>query len=180
MRGMTLWSGAESGRILIALLLLGLVAATGLAHEARVTVELLVPPIQTLRVDPIVLDLPTPSATDLNRGYIEFGRPAQARVRSNTPWQLAIRLGLSSANGSGKAIAKPRNLQWTTERGEICDVGREWTIVAGGPACAEQVTVELPFRVPATWTTMPPGDEEWRIDYQLLPAEGVHLARSGR
>ncbi len=161
----------------IVLVILGLVATAGLAHEARVSVELLVPPIQILEVDPIVLDLPIPTPPDLNRGYLEFGQPVQAHIRSNTPWQLAIRLDLS-ATGSERAIAKPKTLQWVNERGELIDIGPEWVIVARGPR-ADPLTVRLPFRVPATWTTMPPGDEEWRIDYQLLPAEGVHLARNG-
>jgi hypothetical protein len=182
--GLTGWGGgARTGvirgalqvGILVACLVVGVPAG---GAESTVIVELLVPPIQRLQVEPILLELPMPTAADLRRGHLDLAEPAAVRIRSNAPWRLSMRLAAAAgvAAGAGAAakndVSVPLRVQWVDTDGRVSEISEQWLAVASGGATLREQTVAISLRVPLSWTTAHPGESELRIDYRLEPVPG--------
>jgi hypothetical protein len=165
-------------RLLWAIIAILLVGAWPLkAEEVLVSVEIMVPPLQWLSVDPSVLDVPSVSATDLNRGHIDFSQPVRIGVRSNIDWQLVARLGsVSSAEHKNRAVF-PKVMGWLAEQSTVFEIGKNWIVIANGLATEEEADLILNLRLPVGWTQTLPGESELRLDYQLLPADNAMVAQ---
>jgi hypothetical protein len=144
--------------------------AAAIETEARVEVEVMVPPLQRLEVDPLVLVTPEIQAEDLTVGFAELPRPIVLTVSSNTPWELFVR-----AAGDGKAAGDFETkgtspLEWAVGSMSYRALGPEWTAVAsgGGPVAAE--TVELHLRLRLIPGELEPGVYEPRLEYRLVTA----------
>ena len=165
--------------ILVACLVAGVPAG---GAESTVIVELLVPPIQRLQVEPIILELPMPTAADLRRGHLDLAEPAAVRIRSNTPWRLSMRLAAAAGVAAGVAagagavakgdVSVPLRVQWVDADGRVSEIGEQWLAIASGGATLREQTVAISLRVPLSWTTAHPGESELRIDYRLEPVPG--------
>jgi hypothetical protein len=138
--------------------------------EASVEVEVMVPPLQRLDVDPPVLVMPEIRAEEIAAGYAEVSRPIVLTVFSNTLWELSIRsAGDDKAGRADEPIGSPR-LQWAVGNGPLQPLTAEWTTVMTGSAPAAKERVELRLRVPLRSAAMKPGIYEPQIEYRLAPA----------
>lgn len=153
-RSLALWISA----------LLSCLAAAGPAPaaEARVEVELIVPVVQRLTVEPAVIGGPLITSEDLARGHADLAEPVRIGVHSNVPWDLSIRL---------PAPGGPR-LLWNTTGTRFLDLPEQWVGITSGRTWCSRTEVLLRLRLPLSWTTMQPGRYEPRVEYRLAPWAG--------
>lgn len=139
--------------------------------EVRVEVAAIVPPLQRLEVDPLILVAPEIRTEDLAIGYAELTQPVVLTVSSNVPWNLSVRWagGEKIVDGSVQRISSL--LDWSARNSPFRPLTGEWAVVVSdrGPAAAERV--ELHLRVPLLSGAPPPGIYQPRLEYRLAPAE---------
>lgn len=146
---------------------LGVSPARAEADGSVVVVELLVPPLQALTVEPVVLETPTPTAEDLRTGFLDLPGAVTARIQSNQPWCLAAR----------RADAFCAPVECVRPEREPLPIEEAWTVVAAGAPTEERI-VEFSLRIPLTWESAVPGLHELRLDYRLWPAGSIDLAET--
>lgn len=139
--------------------------------EVRVEVEAIVPPLQRLAVDPLVLATPEIQAEDLAAGFVWLPEPVVLSVSSNVPWEVSIRLAGHDKAGDGGAGRDASILDWSARNAQFRPVTGEWATVAAsrGPAASERV--ELHLRVPLRPGETTPGVYHLQLDYRLVPAD---------
>ncbi len=139
--------------------------------EVRVEVGVIVPPLQRLDVDPLILVAPEIRTEDLAIGYAELTQPVVLTVSSNVPWNLSVRWVVDEkiVVGGGRGISSL--LDWSVRNSPSRPVTGEWAVVVSnrGPTAAERV--ELHLRVPLLAGAPPPGIYQPRLEYRLAPAE---------
>ncbi len=140
-------------------------AATARTNDPAVIVEVLVPPVQTLSLEPVVLDLPVPTSGDLRAGHLDLPEAVTARIRSNEPWSLAAR----------RADEFCAPVECRQSPGAWQPIEETWTVLAMGAPTEEDVVV-LSMRIPLNWENAVPGTHELRLDYRLSPAGAGDLA----
>ena len=139
--------------------------------EVRVEVEAIVPPLQRLEVDPLVLVAPEIRTEDLAIGYAELAQPVVFTVSSNVPWNLSVRWVGDEKVVEGSGRGSFSLLDWSTRNSPSRPLTGEWAVVVSdrGPTAAERV--ELHLRVPLLAGAPPPGIYQPRLEYRLAPAE---------
>ena len=140
-------------------------AASAGTSDPVVIVEVLVPPVQTLSLEPVVLDLPVPTSGDLRAGHLDLPEAVTARIRSNEPWSLAVR----------RADEFCAPVECKQSPGAWQPIDETWTVFAMGAPTEEDV-VTLSMRIPLSWQNAVPGTHELRLDYRLSPAGAGDLA----
>jgi hypothetical protein len=146
-------------------LLLAACPARGVS-ELRLNVQVIVPPLQRLDVDPAVLTAPVASVGDLEVGYLEVSPVIVLKVHSNVAWDLAIR----SRNPGERAPEEPGSLPLLWASGnDFRALNENWCLLLSGPAGAGGVEARLRIRIPIDCTTGP-GLYEPRLEYRLAPA----------
>jgi hypothetical protein len=130
-----------------------------------VHIDLLVPPVQKLEMVNPILVMPTLTATDLSRNFIDLPERIGMQVSSNTPWELSVRLTETS---SARSESLPSLL--CAARGESPrPLDRDWQLVARGDPGAK-IEVSLGLRVPLDLSGFIPGTHEVTLDYRLTSA----------
>lgn len=135
------------------------------AQTARIEVELVVPPLRRLQVEPQVVTAPVITASDLQAGFVDLSHPVTLQLCSNGPWELRLRTSPVVAVPG----ADPVRLLWSLEESAFRPLGLEWTRIAGG-ARASGWRRELQLRIPLTWNLVRPGVYQPRIEYELVPS----------
>jgi hypothetical protein len=155
--------------VLLACLLLCRMAGRAQADAVRAEVELMVPVLQRLQVEPPVLNFPPVTSTDLQAGFLDLGQPIELSVWSNTAWELDVRQAV--VDGKQAAGAAPMKLSWSTEGIAYTPLAEDWAAVAGGEAGSAPARVLLRLRLPLGWIETRPGVYEPRIEYRVRPRE---------
>jgi hypothetical protein len=137
--------------------------------EVRVEVEMMVPPLQRLEVDPPVLVMPEIQAEDVASGFAEMPRAIVLTVSSNTAWELAIRWSGDGRSANGVTPKGSPTLDWAAGNGPFQALSPDWAMVATGVA-TESEQIELRLRVPMRPGEVIPGTYEPRLEYRLAAA----------
>lgn len=140
-------------------------AAAGVA-EARLEVQVVVPPLQRVALGAQVHPLPDVTAMDLVAGYIEPPHPIRVTLFSNCPWELRLR---RAAGGLAPQRSDPAIL-WKAGRERFVPLDNDWTTAAAGPR-AGGTRCDIQLRIPLSWSTSPPGVVEPRLEVDLVPME---------
>jgi hypothetical protein len=154
--------------ILAAILSSGWGAPAG-AAVLRAEVELMVPLLQRLEVEPAVLAFPGITATDLQAGFLGLGKPIELTVFSNAPWDLCLR-GIDG-EGDRPEEASPAALQWSMDGKSFHPLTDEWVVAASGDVIASGARLRLQLRLPLGWIQSRPGVYQPRLEYRLRPRE---------
>jgi hypothetical protein len=140
-------------------------------QEVRVEVQLVVPPMQRLRVEQAVVSLPPVTTTDLRAGYLDLPSPIRLRLDSNCPWELSLRTAEEPAASSwaaARATPGSVSLLWSLGGSHFLPLTGPWTRVDGDVRALGR-PVEVNLRIPLSWMAIPPGAYQPRIEYQLAP-----------
>jgi len=131
------------------------------AGGALAEIDLAVPPLQRLEVEPGLLGIPTPTSGDFSRGRLDLPDPIFVEVWSNVPWTLSLR-----AAEEGAAVP----LFYRVDGSRYLPLDGEWRVVARGEGTADRERVRLELRLLLSWTEALPGLYEPRVEYRLDPA----------
>jgi hypothetical protein len=164
----------SAGRLAMAAVCLLSLAVPGASSagetEVRVELEAIVPPLQRLEVDPLVLVAPEIQAEDLTVGYAELSQPVVLTVSSNVPWDLSVRWAHEGKIAAGGGPETASLLEWSVRNGAFRALTGEWAVVASNRGPAEAERMELRLRVPLLSGAPPPGTYQPRLEYRLAPA----------
>jgi hypothetical protein len=152
----------------LALFLFGCADQAG-AAVVRAEVELMVPLLQRLEVEPAVLAFPAVTSTDLQAGYLGLGKPIELTVFSNAPWELCVRA--IGEGGSRPENPVPATLLWSFDGQAFTPLTEEWAVTAAGEPGATGTRLHLQLRLPLGWIQSRPGVYQPRLEYRLRPRE---------
>lgn len=162
------WTGLPLALSLGTLLSLG-ASHQALAGEARLRLEMIVPAVQRLEVDPAVLSAPALTSTDLAQGYVDLDQVITITLYSNTPWELSIRRPEDPSGDTGpRSVA----LEWSRGGRAYLPLTEHWTVLAADSQPVHGSRIELKLRVPLSWTGIEPGTYEPQVEYRLARAGG--------
>ncbi|MBN1825047.1 MAG: hypothetical protein JW958_02195 [Candidatus Eisenbacteria bacterium] len=131
------------------------------AGQALVEIDLAVPALQRLDVNPGLLGIPSPASGDFARGCLDLSDPIEVEISSNIPWILSLR----AAEEEEKAP-----LFFRVEGSRYLPLDTEWRVVARGDGAANRERIRIDLRILLSWTGVVPGLYEPRIEYRLAPS----------
>jgi hypothetical protein len=157
----------DVGRALAAAVALAILAtASAAASTVSVEVELHVPVIQFLVTTPGMLDIPSPTPIDLERGTLDVPERVVLVVSSNVPWDLFVR----RANPSDPTeSAHSATVQGRLDGDPFTTIGSSWRPLATGEP-VDREALSFWMRLVVSWSTSP-GEHEPRLEYRLAPRE---------
>jgi hypothetical protein len=140
------------------------------ATELRLAVEMVVPVIQRLEIEPAVITAPSITSSDLALGYMDLEQPVVLTIHSNTSWELSIREPDDGSRTTGASSFPP--LLWSRDGRNFSALSEQWIAVASGAGSAAGAEIRLQLRIHLGWTRTTPGTYEPRLEYRLSPSGG--------
>ena len=164
------------GWVVIAAMLLALAPVSALASQASVTVKVswTILPIAILSIEgvghgssvTVVTAIPSPSAEDLARGYLEIPKAVTLSVWANTDWTVLVQSLRPTLGASGGFVWPCQDLELAVSgTGDYLPLStRPQPLITGGRGVHR---FQVDYRVELPATGVPPGDYQAVVLYTV-------------
>jgi hypothetical protein len=129
------------------------------AERQALQVAIEVHPLDAIEVDTYTIAFPTPTAEDLDRGYIEVLNALQISLWSNSSWALSLG-AFDQSMGTVDGISKPvSDLQWRySGEATYTPLSQSSSSIQNSNDTLCNGTYSLDMRVLTSWLNDPPGN----------------------